>query len=252
MSHLYVITVCNKYYESRFLPSKNTWLSGLSDDEDYILMGETPMPELKMAGFWEDNGQYLNLGWRKLKFLSEYRDYLTQFDYITFVDDDGYLFRNRLKNLIYNRYSPDEPFIIGHSLRANQVRVIKRTKLKYKILHGGATITCTNRMIKNGIHTIDKYPDEFLGKLLPRDIRRHTDVALSYLSGMCKAEMRAHNRQLSFRHHKEMRYKMSDYYKIISTHYASAEDKYFLHDIEKKEREREKIFGEMNEKEVAV
>lgn len=238
MKQLYVIIVCNKYYESRAIPSIETWLRGLSPDEDYILMGEASIPELKMVGFWEDNGLYSNVGWRKLNFMDKYRDYLLQYDWITFVDDDGYLFRSRLTRLLNNYPINSSPLLVGHSLGSSIVKKINNTQVKFKILHGGATISCNRASMQRMLSTYDKKRYHFENSL-QKDIRRNGDIALSYLSQMAKCSYRSHRHQLLYYNYKKYKLSLLDMYKIISTHYADEDDKRFLYEIDKNEQLRD-------------
>lgn len=234
MKRLYVIIACNKYYESRVIPSLNTWMKDLSDEEDYILMGEKTIPELKMVGFDGDNGQYDNVGWRKMQFISKYRDLLLDYDWTVFVDDDGYLFRDRHEKFL-KQFHPDRSYIVGRNLGNSIKKIIEKHMVKYKIMHGGASISVSRGLMKDMVRKLEA-KKEYYNNLMHYDIRKNGDIALSCLAYMSNGQSISKRELFHYKNHKIMRYTLEDYYRIISSHYATAADKIFLYNIEQNEK----------------
>ena len=231
MKRLYVVIACNKYYEGRILPSLNTWMRGMGKDEDYVLMGEKSIPELNMVGFEDDDGHYCSIGKRKLRFIDEYRELLLNYDWITFIDDDAYLFRNRHKEFLKG-YDHRKPHIIGHRMGREVTNRLDKNLYKYRLFHGGATITISSATVSESLLRVDKFRKVFYENLSPQE-RMFGDVAASYFASLSYSKPIVDKYLFNYRSYKMFRYKMKDFYKIISSHYLTEQDKYFLYDMEK-------------------
>lgn len=232
MKNLYIIYGCNKYW-SRLEASKNTWMRNIGPDEDYVILGEISIPELKMVGFASDNGQYLNLGIRTLMFLDQYSDFLKKWDWITFVDDDAYLFTRRLRKKFKEEDDELHGVVLGKIIGSEQHIEMNRVKTRFSLIHGGATISlnkvATNRMLD--------YLEANKDWLFDRSRVSHSfasfgDVCVSYLCRKTRSRIVNCPFKLSYTHHKFNGLKYSDYRKIISSHRVGDEDKKKLYEFD--------------------
>lgn len=231
MKNLYIIYGCNKYW-SRFLDSKSTWMNGMGSNEDYIILGETSIPELKMLGFPSDNGQYLNLGIRTLMFLDEYDEYLKEWDWITFVDDDAYLFRNRLIKKIKKLDQGNRGIVVGKSVGHRRF-IMNGLPIKFTLMHGGATISLNRIATCKMIDYLKKNKNWLYdNSSTNKSFRSFGDVCVSFLVRKSLSKIINCPFEMSFLNYKTERLKGSDLYKIISTHNVNNEDKKKLYELD--------------------
>jgi len=207
-------------------------MKGMGPDEDYVILGETPISELKMTGFASDNGQYLNLGMRTLMFLDENKEYLSKWDWITFVDDDAYVFRGRLRNKLKKEDSKDMSIVMGKT-PGEIVITMNNTPVRFTLMHGGATISLN----KLAVHHMLNYLDKNRSWLFDRSKLSHSffsfgDVCVSFLCRKSRAKIINCPFHMSFIHHKFNRLNHSDYYKIITSHNMTDEDKQKLYEVD--------------------
>lgn len=231
MKNLYIIYGCNKYW-SRLIASKSTWMNNMSPNEDYIVLGETCIPEFKMVGFPSDNGQYLNLGVRTLMFLDEYSEFLKKWDWITFVDDDAYLFRSRLRKMLEDVDKKNMGLVVGKHVGKRKF-VMNSVPARLTLMHGGATISFNRLAVKR---TLDYIKDnkEWLydNSKTAKGFRHFGDVCVSFLCQKIRATIINRPFEMSYRHHKFSRLKHSEYHKIISSHNLNDEDKRQLYEFD--------------------
>ena len=77
----------------------------------------------------------------------------------------------------------------------------------------------------------------FFEEQMTFDIRRNSDVMLSFLSGLSECPHVSHKNELSYQNYKNLKLSLFDMYKIVSTHYVSEDDKRFLYEFDKKEQQ---------------
>lgn len=233
MKNLYIIYGCNKYW-NRLRSSKKTWMNEMSSDEDYIILGEVNIPELKMAGFYSDNGQYLNLGMRTLMFLDHYSDYLKKWDWITFVDDDAYVFKKRLRKKLQREDSHRQGVVVGKS-PGERVITMNKESVRFPLMHGGATISLNATAVKRVLDYLEENKDVLYDrKKVDPGFLSFGDVCVSYLCKKIRAKIINCSFEMSYLNHKLDRLKFSDYYQIITTHNVNDDDKKKLHKIDSK------------------
>lgn len=234
MKHLYIVYGCNKLY-SRLNDSFCTWLSDLRFDEDYIILGEVEIPELKMIGFPNDNGEYLNLGMRTLIFLDKYDEYLRQWDWITFVDDDAYVFKHRLRKKLCS-INKNEPTVIGNSPGNRQMNMVSK-KVNFTLMHGGATININNIATINMLNYLKKNKELLFDRSkVDRSFMSFGDVCVSYLIKKTMTKILICPKEFSFIHHKFHNFNFIEHYKFITSHRVSGIDKKKLFELESGER----------------
>lgn len=235
MKNLYIVYGCNKYWD-RLSSSKDTWLKHMSKNEDYIILGEVDIPELKMAGFTSDDGSYLNLGMRTLLFLDKYSDFLRKWDWITFVDDDAYIFKRRLRKKLEKEDTKGMGIIMGKT-PGNRVFQMNGYNIKFALMHGGATISLNNIAINRMLDYLDNNRSWLYDRSkVDPSFLSFGDVCVSFLCRKTRAKIINCPYLMSFSNYKDSRLKMADYYKIITSHYLSNEDKKNLYKVDFSER----------------
>jgi len=231
MKNLYIIYGCNKYWD-RLRCSRETWMKHIGPDEDYIILGETRIPELKMTGFNSDDGSYLNIGMRTLMFLDEYSDFLRQWDWITFVDDDAYIFRKRLRKEFNKVDDKNKSIIMGKTPGERQM-IVGGSPVSFTLMHGGATISLNRRAVQTMLLYLDKNRES----LYNRDRNDSAfysfgDVCVSCLCRKSRATIINSPYKFSFLNFKKERLKNKDFYRIITSHYLTNEDKKKLYELD--------------------
>jgi len=231
MKNLYIIYGCNKYWD-RLKSSKDTWMKHIGPDEDYVILGETHIPELKMAGFTSDDGSYLNLGMRTLMFIDEYSDFLRQWDWITFVDDDAYIFRKRLRKEFCKVDDDLHSIMMGKS-PGERVITMGGKPTRFTLMHGGATISL-NKIAVNRMLNYLESNRECLYDRAHNDPSFYSfgDVCVSYLCRKSRSKIINSPFKFSFLNYKKERLKHKDFYRIITSHYLTNEDKKKLYELD--------------------
>jgi len=90
--------------------SKISWL----DEEDHIVLGDITIPELNFIGFSNDSGTSHKLNHRLYDFLRYYSDLFSDYDWITFIDDTSYVFKDKLNKELERNYGKRIPRLIGN------------------------------------------------------------------------------------------------------------------------------------------
>lgn len=110
-----IVIITNNFSHHKNIASQKTWLIG---NNSYLFLGEINIPELNMIGFPNDNGTSHYINHRIYDFIKKNNEYLKQWDWITFIDDDSYVFCDRLiKKLEF--FNEELPILIGNSHRSN-------------------------------------------------------------------------------------------------------------------------------------
>ena len=95
---LFVILTCEKYIYNRCECQKNTWLTKIGEECDYIYLSSKPDIKNKIIGY-STNDTY---EFATLKYVEFFKNYNLNeyFDYIFFCDDDTFVNPFRLKEKI--------------------------------------------------------------------------------------------------------------------------------------------------------
>lgn len=111
MKLLYVILTCQKYIPTRCKWVRDSWLRQLKPEDDYYFLSSVSDSANKVVG-WNSLDTYEGCS---QKYLAFFRNLNTDADWIVFVDDDTFVFPNRLRTLLAD-YNSSEKLYIGKLL----------------------------------------------------------------------------------------------------------------------------------------
>ena len=110
MRILYVIQSCDNYVETRCKTSVETWVTKINHKSDYIILTSNSNKEKTFSTKTRDD--YWSLPDKWTVFLRRYD--FSNYDWIFCIDDDNFVFPERLENYInQNNFNPNEPVVIG-------------------------------------------------------------------------------------------------------------------------------------------
>ena len=137
MKFCYIISTCDKYLDNRVkFQMESSFLKDVPTDDIYYL---TSKPNVKDRQFgWNCLDTFETITWKYIHFI--YNMELPQYDWYIFIDDDTFVFKNRLYNLLH-QHKPDECYYIGKELDH-----IKRDFGLY--MSGGAGYAISNGLYK--------------------------------------------------------------------------------------------------------
>lgn len=136
MKICYIISTCNKYLETRVKYQMETMLKNVNREDIYYL---TSKPDVENRQFgWYSMDDEKNITWKYIHFI--YNMNISHYDWYIFIDDDTFVFENRLKNLLLN-YDSNKLYYIG-----NELDHIKNDFCSY--MSGGAGYAISNSLYK--------------------------------------------------------------------------------------------------------
>jgi hypothetical protein len=94
MKVLYVVLACDAYYPTRCQWQKETWLSRV---EHHVFLGCRMQPEKNMVG-WGTTDDYHSCPLKYIEFMR--KGSFTDYDWVVFVDDDTFVFPDRLESYL--------------------------------------------------------------------------------------------------------------------------------------------------------
>lgn len=112
MKICYIISTCDKYLDTRVKYQMETFLSDVDRNDIFYL---TSKPNIEKRHFgWNCMDDSQNITWKYIHFIKNMKDIL-YYDWYILVDDDTFIFIERLKLLLKN-YNKDHFYYIGHEL----------------------------------------------------------------------------------------------------------------------------------------
>jgi hypothetical protein len=136
MKICYIISTCNKYLDTRVKYQMETMLKNVNKEDIYYL---TSKPNVENRHFgWYSIDDIQNITWKYIHFI--YNTNIPYYDWYIFIDDDTFVFKNRLKNLLLN-YDSNKNYYIG-----NELDHIKNQFCLY--MSGGAGYAISNSLYK--------------------------------------------------------------------------------------------------------
>jgi hypothetical protein len=145
MKICYIISTCDKYLETRVKFQIDTFLKDVPLTDIYYLTSKSNIEKRQFGWNCMDDPQ--NITWKYIHFINNMD--IPNYDWYIFIDDDTFVFKNRLKNLL-NQYNQNECYYIGKELDH-----IKEQFCLY--MSGGAGYAISNALylhIYNYIHKI--------------------------------------------------------------------------------------------------
>jgi hypothetical protein len=112
MKICYIISTCEKYLDTRVKYQMETFLKNVNREDIYYLTSKPDIPNRQFG--WNCMDDFDNIPWKYIHFIynMEIQD---KYDWYIFIDDDTFVFENRLKNLLIN-YNSSENYYIGYEL----------------------------------------------------------------------------------------------------------------------------------------
>ena len=136
MKICYIISTCDKYLQTRVKHQMDIMLKNVNKEDIYYL---TSKPDIENRQFgWYCMDDVKNITWKYIHFIFNMN--IPDYDWYIFIDDDTFVFENRLKNLLSN-YDSKKNYYNGHELDH-----IKRDFCLY--MSGGAGYAISNSLYK--------------------------------------------------------------------------------------------------------
>lgn len=112
MKLCYIISTCDKYFDTRVKYQMDTFFKDVRNEDIYYL---TSKPDINKRQFgWQCMDDEHNITWKYIHFIYNMK-YILNYDWYIFIDDDTFVFIDKLKNLL-NNYNSTENYYIGHEL----------------------------------------------------------------------------------------------------------------------------------------
>lgn len=136
MKICYIISTCNKYLDTRVKYQMDTMLKNVNKEDIYYL---TSCPDIEKRHFgWYSMDDEKNITWKYIHFI--YNMDIPHYDWYIFIDDDTFVFEDRLLRLL-SKYNSNENYYIGEELDH-----IKNDFCLY--MSGGAGYAISNQLYK--------------------------------------------------------------------------------------------------------
>ena len=111
MKICYIISTCNKYLDTRVKYQTDIMLKNVNKEDIYYL---TSIPDIEKRHFgWYCMDDAQNITWKYIHFI--YNMNIPDYDWYILIDDDTFVFENRLKKML-SKYNPNENYYIGKEL----------------------------------------------------------------------------------------------------------------------------------------
>lgn len=137
MNCCYIISTCDKYLETRVKYQMDTFLKDVNK-EDIFYLTSTSNHEKRHFG-WNTMDDFQNITWKYIHFIHN-MDSILDYDWYIFIDDDTFIFIERLQNLLKN-YNKNDLYYIG-----NELDHIEKEFCKY--MSGGAGYVVSNSLYR--------------------------------------------------------------------------------------------------------
>jgi len=111
MKICYIISTCDKYLQTRVKYQMDIMLKNVNKEDIYYLTSKPDIENRRFGWNCMDDGK--NITWKYIHFIFNMN--IPDYDWYIFIDDDTFVFENRLKNLLSN-YDSNENYYIGKEL----------------------------------------------------------------------------------------------------------------------------------------
>ena len=135
MKICYIISTCNKYLNTRVKYQMETYLKHVNNEDIFYLTSKPD--EIKRQYGWHCMDDEKNITWKYIHFIYNMK-FILNYDWYIFIDDDTFVFIDKLTNLLEN-YNSSENFYIG-----NELDHIKNEYCLY--MSGGAGYAISNSL----------------------------------------------------------------------------------------------------------
>ena len=137
MKICYIISTCDKYIETRVKYQLEHMFKNVNKEDIYFLTSKPNIEERQFGWYTMDDTQ--NITWKYIYFI--YNMDILHYDWYVFIDDDTFIFKNRIENLL-NNYNSKESYYIG-----NELDHIKEQFCLY--MSGGAGYVISNGLYRH-------------------------------------------------------------------------------------------------------
>lgn len=137
MKICYIISTCDKYLDTRVKYQMESFLSDVDKNDIFYLTSKMNIEKRHFG--WNCMDDEKNITWKYIHFFYNMSNIL-EYDWYIFVDDDTFIFIDRLKSLLTN-YNKDNFYYIG-----NELDHIKKDFCLY--MSGGAGYAISNGLYK--------------------------------------------------------------------------------------------------------
>jgi hypothetical protein len=112
MKICYIISTCDKYLDNRVkFQMESAFLKDVSSDDIYYLTSKSNIDQRQFG--WNCMDDPKNITWKYIHFI--YNMDIPQYDWYLFIDDDTFVYKNRLQNML-TKYDVDDCHYIGKEL----------------------------------------------------------------------------------------------------------------------------------------
>ena len=111
MKICYIISTCDKYIDSRVKYQMEIMFKGIDKNDIYYLTSKPNIDKRYFGWFCPDDPQ--NITWKYIHFI--YNMNIPYYEWYIFIDDDTFVYHNRLKNML-TQYNSNENYYIGKEL----------------------------------------------------------------------------------------------------------------------------------------
>lgn len=132
----YIISTCDKYFETRVKYQTEYMLKNIDKKDIYFLTSKPDIEKRQYGWYSMDDTQ--NITWKYIHFIHNIN--IPDYDWYIFIDDDTFVFENRLKNFL-SKYKSTESYYIG-----KECDHIKDQFCVY--MSGGAGYAISNKLYK--------------------------------------------------------------------------------------------------------
>lgn len=215
MKLCYIISTCDKYINTRVKYQLETYLKDVNNEDIFYLTSKPN--EIKRQFGWQCMDDEANITWKYIHFIYNMKSILN-YDWYIFIDDDTFVFIDRLKNLLEN-YNSSENFYIG-----NQLDHIKKDFCLY--MSGGAGYAISNSLYnilykyvqENGINKSYKHwcDDLCIGLWIDELKKEHTIIQIDNKNFLIDTHKNEVELNTSITIHKTMTEEANNFYYNIS------------------------------------
>ena len=111
MKICYIISTCDKYLQTRVQFQMDTMFKNVNKEDIFYLTSKPNINNRQFGWYCMDDPQ--NITWKYIHFI--YNTNIPDYDWYVFIDDDTFVFKERLKNLL-TKYDSSENYYIGKEL----------------------------------------------------------------------------------------------------------------------------------------
>ena len=218
MKIAYIISTCDKYLETRVKNQLGTFLKSVKKEDIYYLTSKSNEKERQFG--WNCMDYKTNLSWKYIHFI--YNMTMDNYDWVVFIQDDSFVFTNRLEKLLENSNS-NENYYIGRQLESTDKHIYMSgsagfiiSKNLYNLIHDYVKTTGINNSYKH------EKPDITIGIWI-EDISKHNNI--KYMNNLY-FNMQLHNNddeiETAITFHKVIEQEQFDFYTNIKTNIVSS------------------------------